>query len=142
MAAGYPEDKDEGLEFTYTGSGGRNLKDGNKRVAAQTSDQELTMQNEALARTCDCPFNVKGGSAKNWKKSQGVRVIRGYTLRKHNPLYAPLEGFRYDGIYKLVKVRRCMHVHTVITRGNFKLLFHVEHPLTKDFPSILLTFFY
>ncbi|KAF8985371.1 E3 ubiquitin-protein ligase uhrf1 [Entomortierella lignicola] len=103
LAAGYPEDKDEGLEFTYTGAGGRNLKDGNKRVGQQTRDQVLEGVNEALARACDCPISLKGGVAKNWKNSHGIRVIRSVKLRKHNVEYAPLEGNRYDGIYKIVK---------------------------------------
>ncbi|KAF9344554.1 ubiquitin-like with PHD and RING finger domains 2, partial [Mortierella sp. AD094] len=103
LAAGYPEDKDEGLGFTYTGAGGRNLENGNKRVAHQTKDQVLEGVNEALARTCDCPVNVLGGVAKNWGKSRAVRVIRISKLRKHNAEYAPLECNRYDGIYKIVK---------------------------------------
>lgn len=104
LAAGYPEDKDEGLTFTYTGAGGRDLKEGNKRVGHQTKDQELTGSNEALARTCDCPFNPNGGLAKDWKKSRPVRVVRSSKLMKHNPAFAPEQGNRYDGVYKLVKV--------------------------------------
>ncbi|KAG0026230.1 hypothetical protein BGZ81_006530 [Podila clonocystis] len=103
LAAGYPEDKDEGLIFTYTGAGGRDLKEGNKRVGHQTKDQELTGSNEALARTCDCPFSPKGGHAKDWKKSRPVRVVRSSKLMKHNPAFAPEQGNRYDGVYKLVK---------------------------------------
>nr|CAG8551628.1 4503_t:CDS:2 [Entrophospora candida] len=104
LGGGYPEDKDNGEEFTYTGSGGRDLKTGNKRVASQTSDQELTKQNEALARTCDASFNNKTGAvAKNWKNSKPIRVCRTEKLKKHNPKYAPDEGVRYDGIYKIVK---------------------------------------
>ncbi|CAJ0834382.1 1155_t:CDS:2 [Entrophospora sp. SA101] len=102
LGGGYPEDKDNGEEFTYTGSGGRDLKTGNKRVASQTSDQELTKQNEALARTCDANFNNKTGAvAKNWKNSKPIRVCRTEKLKKHNPKYAPDEGVRYDGIYKI-----------------------------------------
>ncbi|KAF9432920.1 E3 ubiquitin-protein ligase uhrf1, partial [Entomortierella beljakovae] len=103
LAAGYPEDKDEGLEFTYTGAGGRELKEGNKRIAQQTKNQELTGVNEALARTCDCPISLKGGVAKNWKKSRGIRVVRSSKLKKHNAEFAPEAGNRYDGIYKIVK---------------------------------------
>lgn len=104
LAAGYPEDKDEGLTFTYTGAGGRDLKEGNKRVGHQTKDQELTGSNEALARTCDCPFNPNGGQARDWRKSRPVRVVRSSKLMKHNPAFAPEQGNRYDGVYKLVKV--------------------------------------
>ena len=36
--------KDDGEEFTYTGSGGRDLS-GNKRTAEQSFDQKLTKTN-------------------------------------------------------------------------------------------------
>ncbi|KAJ1657765.1 hypothetical protein IWQ61_002889 [Dispira simplex] len=104
LAAGYPEDEDFGDEFVYTGSGGRNLSDGNKRVGTQSFDQELTRYNLALARTCDAPIDsVKGAVANDWRKSRAVRVVRSYKLAKHHPKYAPEEGVRYDGIYRLVK---------------------------------------
>lgn len=41
---GYEDDTDNGFEFTYTGSGGRDLS-GNKRTADQSSDQTLTREN-------------------------------------------------------------------------------------------------
>ncbi|CAG8500005.1 11648_t:CDS:1 [Paraglomus brasilianum] len=104
LAGGYPEDVDNGDEFTYTGSGGRDLKTGNKRTAKQDSDQTLTRANLYLAQTCDTPVNDKVGAvAKNWKKSKPIRVVRSYKLAKHNPKYAPKEGHRYDGLYKVVK---------------------------------------
>ena len=57
----------------------------------------------ALARTCDCPLNDKtGGSAQKWTNNKPVRVVRNYKGRKSSE-YAPEEGNRYDGIYKVVK---------------------------------------
>ena len=57
----------------------------------------------ALARNCDCPLNDKtGGSARKWTNSKPVRVVRNYKGRKSSE-YAPEEGNRYDGIYKVVK---------------------------------------
>ncbi|RKP34926.1 the Sra domain of E3 ubiquitin-protein ligase Uhrf2, partial [Dimargaris cristalligena] len=104
MACGYEEDEDYGDEFIYTGSGGRNLSDGNKRVGKQTCNQELTRFNMALARTCDAPFNsTTGNTANNWKNSKAVRVVRSYKLAKNHPMFAPEAGVRYDGIYRLVK---------------------------------------
>ncbi|ORX90637.1 hypothetical protein K493DRAFT_339863 [Basidiobolus meristosporus CBS 931.73] len=104
LAGGYPEDVDNGDEFFYTGSGGRDLKTGNKRVAEQSEDQVLTRYNLALAKTCDAPIDEKNGAeAKDWRKSTPVRVVRSYKAAKHNPKYAPADGVRYDGIYKLVK---------------------------------------
>ncbi|KAJ1973786.1 hypothetical protein H4R35_003935 [Dimargaris xerosporica] len=104
LAAGYPEDEDYGDEFIYTGSGGRDLATGNRRHGVQSFDQELTRFNMALARTCDAKVNEKlGATAKDWRKSRAVRVVRSYKLAKHHPKYAPVEGVRYDGIYRIVK---------------------------------------
>lgn len=44
LSGGYEDDIDNGEEFMYTGSGGRDLS-GNKRTALQSCDQELTRYN-------------------------------------------------------------------------------------------------
>ena len=44
LSGGYEDDEDEGEEFTYSGSGGRDLS-GNKRTAKQSYDQKLTHMN-------------------------------------------------------------------------------------------------
>lgn len=41
IGGGYPEDEDHGNEIVYTGSGGRELKDKNRRTNSQTADQKL-----------------------------------------------------------------------------------------------------
>lgn len=46
-AGGYEDDVDHGVEFTYTGSGGRDLS-GNKRTAEQSCDQTLTRENKSV----------------------------------------------------------------------------------------------
>ncbi|XP_077464044.1 E3 ubiquitin-protein ligase UHRF1 [Stigmatopora argus] len=102
LAGGYEDDVDDGNEFTYTGSGGRDLS-GNKRTAEQSCDQTLTHMNRALALNCNIPVNAKNGAqAKNWKDGKPVRVVRNCKGRKHSK-YSPEEGNRYDGIYKIVK---------------------------------------
>ena len=102
LSGGYEDDKDYGEEFKYTGSGGRDLS-GNKRTAEQSCDQKLTKMNLALARCCAAPLDVKkGAEATEWKKGRQIRVVRNCKLAKHSK-YAPKEGNRYDGIYKLVK---------------------------------------
>ncbi|XP_063245028.1 E3 ubiquitin-protein ligase UHRF1-like [Bacillus rossius redtenbacheri] len=101
LSGGYEDDEDRGFEFDYTGSGGRNLS-GNKRTAPQSCDQKLNRQNEALARNCNAPLCEDGAEAKDWKGGKPVRVIRNYKLAKHSK-FAPAEGNRYDGIYKVVK---------------------------------------
>ncbi|XP_056132833.1 E3 ubiquitin-protein ligase UHRF1 [Lampris incognitus] len=102
LAGGYEDDVDDGNEFTYTGSGGRDLS-GNKRTAEQSCDQKLTNMNRALALNCNAAVNDKDGAeAKNWKAGKSVRVIRSCKGRKHSK-YSPEDGNRYDGIYKVVK---------------------------------------
>ncbi|KAJ0183607.1 hypothetical protein K1T71_000030 [Dendrolimus kikuchii] len=104
LSGGYEDDIDNGYEFTYTGSGGRDLS-GNKRTAEHSCDQKLTRQNRALARNCAVPkLNEEGADAGDkWRDGKPVRVVRSYKMQKHDPLYAPKEGIRYDGIYKVVK---------------------------------------
>ncbi|CAH6779450.1 E3 ubiquitin-protein ligase UHRF1 isoform X1 [Phodopus roborovskii] len=101
LAGGYEDDVDNGNFFTYTGSGGRDLS-GNKRTAGQSSDQKLTNTNRALALNCDSKINENGAEAKDWRQGKPVRVVRNMKGGKHSK-YAPAEGNRYDGIYKVVK---------------------------------------
>ncbi|XP_045458310.1 E3 ubiquitin-protein ligase UHRF1-like [Melitaea cinxia] len=104
LSGGYEDDVDNGIEFTYTGSGGRDLS-GNKRTAEQSCDQTLTRENKALARNCAVKeVSEKGADAQEaWREGKPVRVVRSYKMLKHFPKYAPKEGIRYDGIYKVVK---------------------------------------
>ncbi|GBM23571.1 E3 ubiquitin-protein ligase UHRF1 [Araneus ventricosus] len=101
LSGGYEDDLDEGDEFKYTGSGGRDLS-GNKRCAEQSCDQTLTRMNKALALNCNASLNKNGAEAKDWKAGKPVRVVRNCKGRKHSE-YCPEEGNRYDGIYKVVK---------------------------------------
>ncbi|CAG8441835.1 9445_t:CDS:1 [Acaulospora morrowiae] len=104
LSGGYPEDTDNGFEFIYTGSGGRDLKTGNKRTAEQTSDQKLTKTNLALALCSDAEVDSeRGAKANDWKKGKPIRVCRSEKLKKHNLQFAPTEGIRYDGLYKVVR---------------------------------------
>ncbi|RUS13915.1 PUA-like domain-containing protein [Endogone sp. FLAS-F59071] len=87
LSGGYEDDIDLGEAFTYTGSGGRDLKGTsanpkNLRTAAQSKDQTLVGGNKALKIS--------------YETKKPVRVIRGYKL---NSPYAPDEGYRYDGLY-------------------------------------------
>ncbi|XP_031817809.1 E3 ubiquitin-protein ligase UHRF2 isoform X2 [Sarcophilus harrisii] len=102
LAGGFEDEVDRGDEFTYTGSGGRDLS-GNKRIGEHSFDQTLTNMNRALALNCDAPLdNKNGGESKNWRAGKPVRVIRSAKGRRISK-YAPEEGNRYDGIYKVVK---------------------------------------
>ncbi|XP_057215821.1 E3 ubiquitin-protein ligase UHRF2-like [Triplophysa rosa] len=102
LAGGFEDEVDRGDEFTYTGSGGRDLS-GNKRIGEHSFDQTLTHMNRALALNCDAPLNDKNGAeSRNWRAGKPVRVIRSSKGRRISK-YAPEEGNRYDGIYKVVK---------------------------------------
>ncbi|XP_064411096.1 E3 ubiquitin-protein ligase UHRF2 isoform X2 [Latimeria chalumnae] len=102
LAGGFEDEVDRGDEFTYTGSGGRDLS-GNKRIGEHSFDQTLTHMNRALALNCDAPLNDKDGAeSKSWRAGKPVRVVRSSKGRRISK-YAPEEGNRYDGIYKVVK---------------------------------------
>jgi putative restriction endonuclease len=77
LAGGYEDTEDFGEEILYTGHGGRDPDTG-RQIAHQT----LTKGNLALA--------VSAAHA------LPVRVIRG--ARQRSP-YAPVAGYRYDGLY-------------------------------------------
>nr|XP_023024422.1 E3 ubiquitin-protein ligase UHRF1-like [Leptinotarsa decemlineata] len=90
LSGGYEDDRDEGVEFFYTGSGGRDLS-GNKRCGEQSCDQKLTRMNKwSLIEQ------------NHWQKGKPVRVVRNYKGAKHSK-YAPKDGNRYDGLYKVVQ---------------------------------------
>ena len=96
ISGGYEDDNDEGEEFTYTGSGGRDLS-GNKRTAGQSFDQTLTKFNAAIAMNCHVKFDPKNGgdAGKDWKKGKEIRVVRGKGKnKKHINNFAPSEGYR------------------------------------------------
>ncbi|CAM1306350.1 Uncharacterised protein at_DN0688, partial [Pycnogonum litorale] len=91
LSGGYEDDLDYGECFTYTGSGGRDLrgtknKPKNLRTAPQSKNQTLDGSNLSLS------INVE--------THQPVRVIRGFKLKSS---YAPAEGYRYDGLYYVEK---------------------------------------
>ncbi|KAJ3548403.1 hypothetical protein NM688_g5305 [Phlebia brevispora] len=92
LSGGYEDDVDAGEAFTYTGSGGRDLKGTknnpkNLRTAPQSSDQ--TFEN-----------NFNNALLMSVETKRPVRVIRGYKLKSK---YAPTEGYRYDGLYTVEK---------------------------------------
>ncbi|KAI0801289.1 hypothetical protein C8Q74DRAFT_1454658 [Fomes fomentarius] len=92
LSGGYEDDVDLGEAFTYTGSGGRDLKGSknnpkNLRSAPQSKDQDF-----------DNNFNAALLKSSETKKP--VRVIRGFKL---DSSYAPSEGYRYDGLYTVEK---------------------------------------
>ncbi|GAA1638080.1 YDG/SRA domain-containing protein [Nonomuraea maheshkhaliensis] len=80
LNGGYPDDWDEGDLIIYTGQGGQ---DARKR---QVADQTITRGNAGLVRS--------------QMERLPVRVIRGHEEKSE---HAPTEGYRYDGLYRVVR---------------------------------------
>ncbi|KAL1550520.1 E3 ubiquitin-protein ligase ORTHRUS 2 [Salvia divinorum] len=90
LSGGYEDDEDHGEWFLYTGSGGRDLS-GNKRTnKKQSFDQRFKSYNEALRVSC--------------REGYPVRVVR--SAKEKRSSYAPQEGVRYDGVYRVEKCWR------------------------------------
>ncbi|KAH6837848.1 Zinc finger RING family protein [Perilla frutescens var. hirtella] len=90
LSGGYEDDEDHGEWFLYTGSGGRDLT-GNKRTnKKQSFDQTFKSSNEALRLSC--------------REGYPVRVVRSHKEKRSS--YAPQEGVRYDGVYRIEKCWR------------------------------------
>jgi putative restriction endonuclease len=79
LNGGYEDDVDEGDRIIYTGDGGRDAATGK-----QVADQELTAGNRGLAAAMD--------------QGLPIRVSRGWRLESK---FAPADGFRYDGMYRV-----------------------------------------
>ena len=60
----------------------------------------------------------EGGVAKNWRAGAPIRVVRGSKMYKKHPQYLPKEGFRYDGIYKVLYIVNCS-LCLCLNHGNF-----------------------
>ncbi|KZS92987.1 hypothetical protein SISNIDRAFT_92679 [Sistotremastrum niveocremeum HHB9708] len=92
LSGGYDDDVDLGYAFTYTGSGGRDLK------GTKNKPKNLRTAPQSSHQTFDNTFNKCLESSVKTRKP--VRVIRGYKLRSP---FATEEGYRYDGLYVVEK---------------------------------------
>ncbi|XAO22274.1 hypothetical protein I312_101043 [Cryptococcus bacillisporus CA1280] len=123
LSGGYPDDIDLGYAFTYTGCGGRDLKGTkqnpkNLRTAPQTSHQSF-----------DNPLNA--ALKRSAETRNPVRVIRGYKLQSR---YAPLTGYRYDGLYVVEKawMAKGLTNGLMVCRYAFKRMDHQEPLPQRD----------
>ncbi|KAG9119234.1 hypothetical protein FRC07_005825 [Ceratobasidium sp. 392] len=92
LSGGYDDDVDMGEAFTYTGSGGRDLK------GTKANPKNLRTAPQSSHQTFDNSFNKSLLISSQTKNP--VRVIRGFKLPSK---YAPKTGYRYDGIYVVEK---------------------------------------
>ncbi|KII89871.1 hypothetical protein PLICRDRAFT_568956 [Plicaturopsis crispa FD-325 SS-3] len=86
MSGGYT-DLDKGDSFTYTGAGGYNFSKEDWHPSVRISDQSMDHKHNQLL-------------VESFDNGKPVRVVRGTNA---NSIYAPEEGFRYDGLYTVVK---------------------------------------
>lgn len=121
LTRGLREDRDEGYQFIYSGSGGHLKARSNASVSRMKEDQTLTKVNKALAITCYAPLNPEvGGKSLQWRKGRPIRVCRSSKRLDTHPEFAPLQGIRYDGLYKVVKYwphkgkRKILYIYTIV----------------------------
>lgn len=73
----------------------------NPRARCRVRLNQRRLAYRALALNCDAPLNDKDGAeSRNWREGKPVRVVRSSKGRRISK-YAPEEGNRYDGIYKV-----------------------------------------
>jgi len=92
LSGGYDEDEDKGDTFVYTGSGGVGTKDPDKSGWNPEQTEHQSFENR---------YNKSLQISSITKRP--VRVIRGFFKdkkdRTYDSPYAPIEGYRYDGLY-------------------------------------------
>lgn len=131
-SGGYANDADRGDELEFTGSGGNDLS-GNKRNAPQTMNQTMEGRrgqgNKWLAQCCKCQFTEEGGdSGDRWRDGKPIRVMRGFakTKKKESNPFDPPEGYRYDGIYKVVRYWKDFRTNGIFV---YKYLLRRDDPI-------------
>jgi len=91
LSGGYDEDEDKGDTFVYTGSGGVGSKDPDGGWNPEQTEHQ-SFENR---------YNKSLQISSVTKRP--VRVIRGFFKdkkdRTYDSPYAPIEGYRYDGLY-------------------------------------------
>jgi len=94
VSGGYADDIDKGEEILYTGTGG--FGDQNKYGGNSGWGGKIQVEDQSLDHSHNKPLVI------SYQRGTPVRVIRGYNLPSK---YAPIDGYRYDGIYKVIDVR-------------------------------------
>ncbi|KAF7330473.1 E3 ubiquitin-protein ligase ORTHRUS 2 [Mycena venus] len=101
MSGRYSDDCDEGKTFVYPGEGGRTKKyneNGERtfHLGDHNADQDWSRGNKSLLLSFE---NFKNSQEDPNVQLKPVRVVRGHHL---NSRYAPVHGYRYDGLYKVI----------------------------------------
>jgi len=105
LSGGYEDDVDNGETVIYTGEGGQE-----RGVMGQTKDQVWKKGNRAMQIS--------------FLNHTPVRVIRGSGV---NSPYAPLNGYRYDGLYSVQSAETVRGKHGFLV-CQFKLVRRANQP--------------
>lgn len=100
LNGGYGTDEDYGHEIFYTGSGGQDPQNRKRHIA----DQDLDASDNAALVTSE-------------QTGEPIRIVRGW---KGDPDVSPTTGYRYDGLYKVIK-----HYSVVPDDGFRRWIFHL-----------------
>ena len=65
--------------------------------------------------------SVNGAESRDWRSGKPVRVVRNCKGRKHST-YAPDEGNRYDGIYKVLLLSCSFYSYFLVLKFHCSLL--------------------
>ncbi|PPQ88665.1 hypothetical protein CVT25_010241 [Psilocybe cyanescens] len=103
LSGGYDDDVDLGYAFTYTGSGGRDLKGTknapkNLRTAPQSSDQTFENNASQTEPSYSDPAKPRNLYASYYAPTEGYNFSSSF--RK---IVLSLDSFRYDGLYRVEK---------------------------------------
>lgn len=100
LNGGYATDEDYGHEIFYTGSGGQDRQNRKRHIA----DQDLDASDNAALVASE-------------RTGEPIRIIRGW---KGDPDNSPASGYRYDGLYKVIK-----HYPLIPGDGFRRWMFHL-----------------
>lgn len=106
LSGGYETDEDYGYEVFYTGAGGQDPAT-RQHVAHQDLDKS---DNAALVRSQETGLPI--------------RIVRG---AGHNSDHAPKVGYRYDGLYKVIK-----HYENYPADGFRRWMFHLAQLTVEE----------
>lgn len=100
LNGGYDTDEDYGHEIFYTGAGGQDPQNRKRHIA----DQDLNVNDNAALLTSE-------------ETGRPIRIVRGWKAAGE---HSPSSGYRYDGLYKVVK-----HYQLTPPDGFRRWMFHL-----------------
>ncbi|KAF9444402.1 hypothetical protein P691DRAFT_736533 [Macrolepiota fuliginosa MF-IS2] len=97
LSGGYEDDVDDGYTILYTGAGGQSNTSVEPTTSTSTTHQPGSqVENQSIKHYFNHALRL------NLQTEHPVRVVRGF---KNKSEWAPTEGYRYDGLYRVVKCK-------------------------------------